>query len=79
MPPISICSSESIKLTGDHFRFDLVFTQNKQPNPKKRPETEPKPAQTNPFQFGFLCKKPKKPICIFLGFFGFIMGFVTSF
>jgi hypothetical protein len=53
MPPISICSSEGIKLTGDHFRFDLVFTQNKQPNPKKRPETEPKPAQTNLFRSGF--------------------------
>jgi len=39
---------------------------------KKRPETESKPAQTDRFQSGFLSRKPEKPICIFLDFFGFI-------
>jgi hypothetical protein len=37
---------------------------------KKRPETEPEPAQTGWFRSGFLSKKPYKPIGLFWAYFG---------
>jgi len=58
------------KTRGDYFRFGSVFIQKIQPNWKKK--RDPKPAQTGRFRFGFLSKKPEKPVCIFLDFFGFI-------
>jgi len=56
---------------GEQIRFGSVFTRKKQPNrKKKRPETEPEPAQTGWFRSGFLSKKPYKPIGLFWAYFG---------
>ena len=43
----------------------LSKKNNQTKKKKKRPETEPDPAQTGRFRSGFLAKKPDKPICIF--------------
>jgi len=42
--------------------------KNSQTEKKKRPETEPEPAQTGRFRSGFLSKKPDKPIGLFWAF-----------
>jgi hypothetical protein len=64
------------QIRGEQIRFGSVFTRKKQPNrkKKKRPETEPEPAQTGQFRSGFgpvfYPKKPDKPIGLFWAYFG---------
>jgi hypothetical protein len=53
--------------------------KNSQTEKKKRPETEPEPAQTGRFRSGFLSKKPDKPIGLFWAYFGLFYGLCNGF
>jgi hypothetical protein len=62
---------------GDHFRFASVFIKKiTKLNLKKKTETEPKPVQTEWFQFGFFGQKPVQTGWLGLArFFQFWLGF----
>jgi hypothetical protein len=67
---------------GDYFRFGLVFIKKSNQTEiifflKKKPETEPKPGQTDRFRFGSVCFLGQKPVQTGLAlFFRFWLGFL---